>query len=125
MCAAQPDSAPLAGCWALALAVFFAHLNSRPPALPCSLNHDTAALLPRISSLQRLNLDGNQVDDASLAHVAALPRLRCAACFGEGAWRHDGGVCSGVQLGLPSITSATDAATSKAPLACPRRPAGS
>ena len=54
------------------------HVPSPPPRSlrGHSLNPDTAALLPRLVSLQRLVLDGNQVDDAALAHVAALPRLR-------------------------------------------------
>lgn len=59
---------------------------------PCSLNPDTAALLGRLASLQRLALDGNQVDDVSIRHVAALPRLRYV-CALENAGHRAGGRC--------------------------------
>ena len=51
-----------------------------PCLAACSLNLDTAALLAGLSSLRRLGLDGNGVDDAVMEHVAALPLLRCAGC---------------------------------------------
>ena len=52
------------------------------PCCPASLNPDVAALLPRLASLRRLLLDGNQADDGTLLHVAALPQLR-RVCGGE------------------------------------------
>jgi hypothetical protein len=43
----------------------------------CSLNPEVAALLPALTSLRRLVLDGDGVDDAAMHHIASLPLLRC------------------------------------------------
>jgi hypothetical protein len=45
-------------------------------ATTCSLNPDTAALLPRLAALRRLVVDANGADDAALHHIAVLPQLR-------------------------------------------------
>lgn len=46
-----------------------------PSPRVCSL-HSQAARLGSLPSLEHLVLDGNSVDDTTLQHVAALPRLR-------------------------------------------------